>query len=407
LREGDKDIHPCLGMRYVLAPRPNEELFAQDYFVHDLSLFHKFTLLRNGPTRYPHPLHDPELIVSHNPDEPHDADFLADYGGRVPIVVHQHVQYEFLKDAGPANLRKALPWATIGVVPCNSALHSMRRNFGFVDWRVVHNGARKALYFPSAEPERVAFRAKLQQTKNIPEKAKLIGFVGRLEDAKGMQIVRTVAEQVGRIDAALLVQFPNWPATRKKDEDDRQRYLVEANRLERNLRGRFVAYPDQGPRLPNRVVRYFDVLLMPSLSEVQPMVVLEALASGVPLVATISSGFFHDLRGLGIDERECRLIPLPTEYAEGASERKQITDDRDLKLITDAILQELKTLDPLDDNGREELARKADRAGFTDSKMYAKYLNIYDEAVLCYEQTSVEERLRKASEATSAMSALR
>ena len=55
-------------MRYVLAPRPNSVLFAQDYFVCELSEIPGYQLLKN--------LHDnsyislpakPGLIVSHNP----------------------------------------------------------------------------------------------------------------------------------------------------------------------------------------------------------------------------------------------------------------------------------------------------------------------------------------------------
>ena len=70
-------------MRYVLAPRANSALFAQDYFVYELSEIPGYQLLKN--------LHDnsyitlpasPELIVSHNPDQLADARFIRHWGVR-------------------------------------------------------------------------------------------------------------------------------------------------------------------------------------------------------------------------------------------------------------------------------------------------------------------------------------
>ena len=61
--------------RYVLAPRPDHERNAQDYFVYDLALGHGLTLLRNDVRRhcYPDITDSPALIVSHNPDQLADA----------------------------------------------------------------------------------------------------------------------------------------------------------------------------------------------------------------------------------------------------------------------------------------------------------------------------------------------
>src|ERR1700704_3696331 len=88
--------------RYVLAPRPDHERNAQDYFVYDLALFHRLTLLRNDvrKNRYPTVAGVPALIVPHNPDHLADAGFIAAWGPsrNVPIVVHLHRRFNcFLK----------------------------------------------------------------------------------------------------------------------------------------------------------------------------------------------------------------------------------------------------------------------------------------------------------------------
>ncbi|MGQ0446350.1 MAG: hypothetical protein ACT4O2_14805 [Beijerinckiaceae bacterium] len=115
------------------------------------------------------------------------------------------------------------------------------------------------------------------------------------------------------------------------------------------------------------------------------MVVLEVLSSGVPVVTTQSTRFLRDLNEkLGFEETECRIIPLPGILNEGAAggefgERGPpwTPDDN----LLNGVVEAFKALPVYTDVQRSNLAAKAESAGFSDAKMYAEYLRIYDEAV--------------------------
>ena len=116
-------------------------------------------------------------------------------------------------------------------------------------------------------------------------------------------------------NSCLLIQFPYWHGVRECKD-----YRRTAEALRRKNRDLVWFFPDQGPRLPNRPMRNFDILFLPSLSEVQPMVVLEALSSGVPVVTTQSTRFLRNLNEkLGFEKTECWVIPLPRIFDEGAA----------------------------------------------------------------------------------------
>jgi glycosyltransferase involved in cell wall biosynthesis len=383
-------------MRYVLAPRPNSALFAQDYFVYELSEIPGYQLLKN--------LHDnnyitlsarPELIVSHNPDQLADARFIRHWGGEVPLVIHLHYHYRYFEEndriSNREHIRECLRYASVVVVPHGFLIDDLRANVPDlrtnINFIVVSNGARKSLYYPSRLSERNKFKkgiTKLFDIRQIPLERKIIGFVGRLENKKGLQILQALVDKCTNEDilkdSCLLIQFPYWHGVKKRED-----YRRTAEALRQKNRDLVWFFPDQGPRLSNRPMRNFDILFVPSLSEVQPMVVLEALSSGVPVVTTQSTRFLRDLsEKLGFEKTECRTIPLPAIFDEGAACRDfgergpQWTPDDNL---LNNVVEALKAIPVYTDEQRINLAAKAESAGFSDTKMYAEYLRIYDEAV--------------------------
>ena len=226
---------------------------------------------------------------------------------------------------------------------------------------------------------------RLFDIRRIPLERKLIGFVGRLENKKGLQILEALVElskKGDRLkDTCLLIQFPYWHGVKKRES-----YKLTAEALRQANRDWVWLYPDQGPRLPNRPMRNFDVLLVPSLSEVQPMVILEALASGIPVVATSSSGFLRDLNEkLGFEKTECWTISLPQKFDEGAAvcdkfgeiDQPRRPDDN----LINSIVEAFNGILVYTDEQRIKLAAKAESAGFSATKMNAEFLRIYDEAV--------------------------
>lgn len=369
-------------VRYVLAPRPDEEVYAQDYFVYDLSQFYHFTLLRGQPGgRYVNVDPPPELIISHNPSHRADAAFIASYGREAPVVSHMHCQYNFTVEKVPGakeNLDQSLEagYTNIGVVPARFLKEDMEIRFPYIDWRVVHNGARKSIYYPSTTDERDKFR----KANGIPSDKKLVGFVGRLQQEKGLRFLEAIAERIQEANACLFIHFPYWKTNNRETNKQREEFLAIANSLKEEWDGVYT-YRDTCPRFPNRPMRFFDTLVMPSLSEVAPMVVLESLACGVPVVVTRSSGFYEELEHLGIAPKYCKVIDLPEQFDVGANPGAEFEDKFEFRDKVDEILSELNFLISPTDNERLTLERLSDEQGLSDATMYSQFIDIYNEAL--------------------------
>jgi hypothetical protein len=101
-----------------------------------------------------------------------------------------------------------------------SQLPDLRSDLRF---EVVSNVARKSLYYPSMLDQRRAFRADVAKIagvadqRAIPKDRKLVGFVGRVENSKGLRLLEELAaahasgQQPG--DGCLLVQFRFQPGS--------------------------------------------------------------------------------------------------------------------------------------------------------------------------------------------------
>lgn len=316
-------------------------------------------------------------------------------------MIHLHYHYRYFEEndliSKREHIRECLRYASVVVVPHEFLIDDLKANVPDlrpdIKFRVVSNGARKSLYYPSDLSERNKFKRDITKwfdIRHIPAERKLIGFVGRLENKKGLQILQALVDFRAKEDilknTCLLIQFPYWHSVKERED-----YKQKAETLRQANRDWVWLYPDQGPRCPNRPLRYFDILLVPSLSEVQPMVVLEALSSGVPVVTTQSTRFLRDLNEkLGFEKTECQTIPLPGIFDEGAACRDfaergppWTPDDNLLNTVVEA----LKAIPVYTDEQRINLAAKAESAGFSDTKMYTEYLRVYDEAVADFGKT--------------------
>ena len=153
---------------------------------------------------------------------------------------------------------------------------------------VVPNGVDASLFSPRD-------RAAARRALGVPDKARLVLFVGRLEPQKGLGELLNAFERVHRqIPRAMLV-------------------LIGGGVSEADARARAARFPAGVARalgpLPHREVAPWmgacDVLALPSWAEGTPNVVLEALASGRPVVATAVGGIPDVLA----DPRAGTLVP--------------------------------------------------------------------------------------------------
>jgi glycosyltransferase involved in cell wall biosynthesis len=253
-------------------------------------------------------------------------------------------------------------------------------------FEVVSNGARKSLYNPSTFDQRRQFRsgigrlASVSGQRPIPPDKKLVGFVGRVENSKGLQLLEQLArahadgEALG--DVALLVQFRFHAGS-----PEYQTCMKNALRL-RDINRDFIwVYPDQAPRGTDRPTRHFDLLLLPSLSEVQPMVVSEALSCGVPVVATRSTRFFDEMEKMNFRGDEFAIVELPERFGAGAQGIAELSEADDPPRIAHHLIDAINRMPRFDDSQRRALSGKADLVGFSDDAMYKRYLRIYHETV--------------------------
>jgi glycosyltransferase involved in cell wall biosynthesis len=114
----------------------------------------------------------------------------------------------------------------------------------------------------------------------LPDReAIVIGGIGRLDPVKGY-------DSLIQVVARLVAEFPNVILALAGSGPDRERLNRIARESGIESRVRFLGFhADVRP-----VYQAFDVFAMPSLSEALPYAVLEAMASGLPVVGTIVGG---------------------------------------------------------------------------------------------------------------------
>ncbi len=139
------------------------------------------------------------------------------------------------------------------------------------------------LFRPATRTERAAARAEL----GVPNNAFLVGTVGNVNPQKGHEyLVRAAAVARQRIPGLCVRILGASTPTHT-------RYVqsVRSEAAERGFRLPFFDIADPGARVAE-LVRAFDVFVMSAvpLSEGVPTVILEAMASGIPVVATDVGG---------------------------------------------------------------------------------------------------------------------
>lgn len=199
--------------------------------------------------------------------------------------------------AARAVAERILPMAD-AVVAVSRALSEELIRLGVQQERVhvVANGVDSSLFF-------LRDRSSVRRELGVPERARIVLYVGRLEPQKGVVELLDSFERVrARLPDAMLVLIGDGSAIRE----------VRA----RTDRWGPAAARVLGPRPHGDVAAWMgacDVMTLPSWSEGTPNVVLEALASGRPVVATRIGGIPEVLS----DERTGLLVPPRDSVALG------------------------------------------------------------------------------------------
>lgn len=149
----------------------------------------------------------------------------------------------------------------------------------------------------------------------IPPQTPVIGIAARLSDQKGIEyLLRAMVEVRKTLPDLVLVIAGDGPL-----EDDLRE---QARTLSVDDRVRFLGVRHDVPAL----LRAFDLFVLPSLWEGLPMVILEAMAAGCPVLASdvggVGHAITHDVTG---------ALVRPMDVGQLASEIIRLVSDRDLR----------------------------------------------------------------------------
>jgi glycosyltransferase involved in cell wall biosynthesis len=310
------------------------------------------------------------FVVSQNPDSSDDCTLVESLGHDSVVVVHVHCQFQFYDDAQRANLTRCMKRACVAITPAPFLTSDMALRFPAVDWHTLYNGIDTARFFPSSSAERSTWRTR----QRIPADALLVSIVGRLESAKGLEILKAFCRLLHDTKVHVLIQY-----LANSDNKTVQRYHTIANDLRTTSPGRVHLFPDTNPSA-SRPIRYCDALLTPSLSEVCPLVVLEALHSGLQVFGTDSTPFYRDLPTLGIPPSSYNFISIPPAVNTSLPRAELSVSDGIAQDLAQQLVAIAQAFDVRNDEQRRAASLCASQTVLTQERMLRQLTGIYDSA---------------------------
>jgi glycosyltransferase involved in cell wall biosynthesis len=241
----------------------------------------------------------PDIIHAHHPFLLGDTALLLASSRKVPLVFTHHTMYEQYTHYVPGDsptLQQFVVELSTGYANLCDAVFAPSESIAKIlaargvaaRIKVIPTGVNISRF---ANGNGADFRAAMK----IPEKAYVVGHVGRLAPEKNLEfLARAVIEFMGNPQAHFLVMGVGPSAKKIKS-------LFKKHGLSRRLHMGGVLNDE---RLAD-AYRAMDVFAFASKSETQGMVLTEAMAAGVPVVALDAPG----AREVVTDMRNGRLIP--------------------------------------------------------------------------------------------------
>ena len=235
----------------------------------------------------------------------------------LPVVASVHTRFEtypryyglaFLEPLVLAGLRRFYRRCDAIFAPSNSMAQLLRDQRMNYDVGIWSRGIDRAIFNPGARD--LAWRRGFGIADDVP----VIGFVGRLVMEKGLDVFSDTIDRLARRQVRHKVLVVGDGPAREWFE----------KRLPDAVFAGFQAGPDLG-----RAVASMDMLFNPSVTETFGNVTLEAMASGLPVVAAIATGsqslVTEGVTGRlvrpGACDRFCDALATYCEDAEGAPRR--------------------------------------------------------------------------------------
>jgi glycosyltransferase involved in cell wall biosynthesis len=167
-------------------------------------------------------------------------------------------------------------------------------------------------------------RLEARRGLGIGDDARAVGWVGRLTSEKGPDVALDAFGRLGHVSATL--HFVG---------DGRMRGDLDARARKLGIDERVTWH---GPVIDaGRFLAAFDLLILSSRTEGTPMVLFEAMAAGVPIVATTVGGV-PDV----VSEREARLVPSENPDALATALGRLLQEPGECQALVDSASRRLK-----------------------------------------------------------------
>ena len=169
----------------------------------------------------------------------------------------------------------------------------------------------------------------LMRSLDIADDELVVGFVGRMDREKGildlLEGMELAARSVGRL---VLLVVGDGATAGDRDQETQRKVAEFTDQQDRRFRVVFTGWVDN----VQEVLRAMDVFVLPSYREGMPRSIIEAMASGIPVVAT-------NIRG----SRE-EVVPGETGYLVPVADPKALSEAI-LGILSDPILARQMGLD--------------------------------------------------------------
>jgi len=280
----------------------------------------------------PYPIYSPKIFSVTNEEAKtadivhvHDLFYLSPFAGAIasqinkkPLVLMQHV--ELVKTKRPmVNLIQRLVYWTYGgyilkkadnLIVCNEKVKGWLKNPNKTI--MINNGVDTKLFNPVSKEQKI----KLREKYNLPLNKPIILFVGRLVEKKGFD---KLFEARSKDYLILLVGLGEIPDYMKKDKNVLFMNSMQQDKL-------------------SEIYQLADVFCLPSINEGFPLTILEAMATGLPIVTSDNPGY-EDY----IDRKFVKLINSTPEK---------------IKSVIKEVLNNKKMMEEMSNYSRKEAVKK-------------------------------------------------
>jgi glycosyltransferase involved in cell wall biosynthesis len=289
-----------------------------------------------------------DLVHVHAPFAGSILACLAGKIANVSVIVHAHSQDPLSTNSLIKAYQRIMRWWTSKV--CCNAVISVSEQIkdeliaeGFYErkFHVVYNGT--PLTYQQIEPKSI------RHNLNIPDDVFVIVHVGRLCKGKGQHILLQAASIWRQYNKKIIYLIIG------EDSEQNGAYLQHLKDIAAELKvNDIVKFLGQRLDVP-QILAAADLLVLPSFSEGLPLVILEAMAVGKPVIATSVGGVSE----IVIHEETGLLVPVG-----------------DASALAEAIFEMVQNPDSASEMGRKGL--EIVKENFSVEKMRQEIFDIYD-----------------------------